>query len=43
MSMTVEEARKILAPLYEALNRPAEKDVAALGDKIVVRGEASGR
>lgn len=28
--MTVEEARKITAPLYDALNRPAEKDVAAL-------------
>ena len=30
MSMTIEEARKIVAPLYEALNRPAEKDVSAL-------------
>jgi len=30
MSMTVEEARRIVAHLYEALNRPAEKDVAAL-------------
>ena len=28
--LTVEEARKITAPLYDALNRPAEKDVAAL-------------
>ncbi|MEU0503077.1 ester cyclase [Nocardia sp. NPDC005998] len=28
--MTVEQARKISAPLYAALNRPAEKDVAAL-------------
>ncbi|TCN35477.1 hypothetical protein EV644_11539 [Kribbella orskensis] len=28
--MTVEQARKISAPLYEALNRPAEKDVSAL-------------
>ena len=28
--MTVEEARRISAPLYEALNRPAEKDVPAL-------------
>jgi predicted ester cyclase len=27
---TVEEARKIVAPLYEALNQPARKDVAAL-------------
>ncbi|MFE3260158.1 ester cyclase [Nocardia sp. NPDC059091] len=29
-TMTVEQARKISAPLYAALNRPAEKDVAAL-------------
>ncbi|MGC1458945.1 MAG: ester cyclase [Steroidobacteraceae bacterium] len=28
--LTVEEARKIVAPLYEALNQPAKKDVAAL-------------
>lgn len=28
--MTVEQARKISAPLYAALNRPAEKDVSAL-------------
>lgn len=28
--LTVEEARSIVAPLYEALNRPAEKDVSAL-------------
>jgi hypothetical protein len=28
--LTVDEARRISAPLYEALNRPAEKDVAAL-------------
>jgi predicted SnoaL-like aldol condensation-catalyzing enzyme/ketosteroid isomerase-like protein len=28
--LTVEEARKIVAPLYEALNEPARKDVAAL-------------
>jgi predicted ester cyclase len=28
--MTADEARKIVAPLYEALNRPAEKNVAAL-------------
>ena len=28
--LTVEEARKIVAPLYEALNQPANKDVAAL-------------
>lgn len=28
--MTVEEARRITAPLYEALNRPGEKDVSAL-------------
>ncbi len=28
--LTVEEARKIVAPLYDALNQPAKKDVAAL-------------
>jgi predicted ester cyclase len=28
--MTVEEARRIVGPLYEALNEPAKKDVAAL-------------
>jgi predicted ester cyclase len=28
--LTVDDARRITAPLYEALNRPAEKDVAAL-------------
>ena len=28
--LTVEEARRIVAPLYEALNRPGEKDVSAL-------------
>ena len=27
---TVDEARRISAPLYDALNRPAEKDVRAL-------------
>ena len=30
LSLTVEEARTIVAPLYDALNRPAKKDVAAL-------------
>lgn len=29
-SLTVEEARKITAPLYDALNQPAKKDVPAL-------------
>ena len=29
-SLTVEEARRIVAPLYDALNEPGEKDVAAL-------------
>ena len=29
-SLTVEQARAIVAPLYEALNEPAEKDVPAL-------------
>jgi predicted SnoaL-like aldol condensation-catalyzing enzyme/predicted ester cyclase len=29
-ALTVEQARKITAPLYDALNRPAEKDVSAL-------------
>ena len=29
-SLTREQARSIVAPLYEALNHPAEKDVAAL-------------
>jgi predicted ester cyclase len=28
--LTVEEARRIVAPLYDALNRPGEKDVPAL-------------
>lgn len=28
--LTVDEARSIVAPLYDALNRPAEKDIAAL-------------
>jgi predicted SnoaL-like aldol condensation-catalyzing enzyme len=28
--LTVEEARKIVAPLYDALNQPAKKDVSAL-------------
>jgi len=28
--LTVEQARRIVAPLYEALNQPARKDVAAL-------------
>jgi predicted SnoaL-like aldol condensation-catalyzing enzyme len=30
MPLTLEEARKIVAPLYEALNQPAKKDVPAL-------------
>lgn len=29
-SLTVEEARRLVAPLYEALNEPAKKDVHAL-------------
>jgi predicted SnoaL-like aldol condensation-catalyzing enzyme len=29
-SLTLEEARKIVAPLYDALNEPGKKDVAAL-------------
>jgi predicted ester cyclase len=29
-ALTVEQARAIVAPLYDALNRPAEKDVARL-------------
>jgi predicted SnoaL-like aldol condensation-catalyzing enzyme len=29
-SLTLEDARKIVAPLYEALNQPARKDVPAL-------------
>lgn len=29
-SLTVEEARRIVAPLYDALNQPGKKDVAAL-------------
>ena len=28
--LTVEDGRAIVAPLYDALNRPAEKDVSAL-------------
>ena len=30
MAMTVEDARGIVAPLYDALTRPSEKDVSAL-------------
>jgi predicted ester cyclase len=30
MDLTVEEARMISSPLYDALNRPSEKDVPAL-------------
>ena len=30
LSLTVEEARTIVTPLYDALNQPAKKDVAAL-------------
>jgi predicted SnoaL-like aldol condensation-catalyzing enzyme/predicted ester cyclase len=33
VSLTKEEARKIVTPLYEALNQPAKKDVAALLSK----------
>ena len=29
-SLTVEKARAIVSPFYEALNRPAEKDVVRL-------------
>lgn len=29
-TLTAEEARRVVAPLYEALNRPAEKDPRAL-------------
>lgn len=29
-SLTVEQARRIVAPLYEALNEPTKKDVPAL-------------
>ena len=29
-SLTIDEARRITAPLYDALNQPATKDVAAL-------------
>jgi hypothetical protein len=29
-SLRVEEARRIVAPLYDALNEPSKKDVAAL-------------
>ena len=29
-TLTVEEARAIVTPFYEALNRPAEKDVVKL-------------
>jgi predicted ester cyclase len=29
-SLTIEQARTIVAPLYDALNQPAKKDVAAL-------------
>jgi predicted ester cyclase len=34
-TMTTDEARKIVAPLYEALNEPGKKDVAALLAKAV--------
>lgn len=29
-TLTIDEARRIVGPLYDALNRPAEKDVSAL-------------
>ena len=29
-ALTLEEARRITAPLYDALNRPSEKDVSAI-------------
>jgi predicted ester cyclase len=34
-SVTVEQARLILAPFYDALNQPAKKDVSALLAKAV--------
>jgi predicted ester cyclase len=34
-AVTVEQARAILAPFYEALNQPAKKDVSALLAKAV--------
>ena len=34
-SVTIEQARVILAPFYDALNEPAKKDVKALFDKVV--------
>jgi SnoaL-like polyketide cyclase len=32
-ALTIDEARGVVAPLYEALNQPAKKDVAALLEK----------
>src|SRR5580700_10399777 len=34
-SLTIEQARVILAPFYDALNEPAKKDVKALFDQVV--------
>jgi hypothetical protein len=31
--LTADEARAVVAPLYDALNQPAKKDVAALLEK----------
>jgi predicted SnoaL-like aldol condensation-catalyzing enzyme/predicted ester cyclase len=40
-SLTIEQARKIVAPLYDALNQPAKKDVAALLAKAADPGYRS--
>jgi len=34
-NVTIEQARAILAPFYDALNQPAKKDVSALLAKAV--------
>jgi hypothetical protein len=36
-TLTVEKARAIVTPFYEALNRPAEKDVAKLLEQALRR------
>jgi len=42
-ALSVEEARTIVAPLYEALNEPAKKDVAKLLAKATSPGSSMAR
>ena len=34
-SMTVEQARKLIAPFYEMLNQPATKDIKTLSEQVL--------